>query len=83
MLFKSLVQGLREDLAHPIGLVQIGAIGVTYLIAWLLARILHQYLDSHSRCIFLHKQYVLVPLCQCGLPGVHIFADIQIMGSHR
>jgi hypothetical protein len=33
MLFTSLVQELRDDLSHPIGLLQIGAIGVTYLIA--------------------------------------------------
>jgi small-conductance mechanosensitive channel len=46
MFFTSLVQGLREDFYHPIGLVQIGAIGVTCLIAWLLARKLHHYFDK-------------------------------------
>ena len=143
IFFTSLVQGLREDFAHPIGFVQIGAIGVSYLIAWLLARRLHQYLDkgiekitihmrlisspahfaimlkvcflavvclvlsgsfqkvhnagqpsahdpqpcrcldSHSLCIFLHKEYFLVSLCIRGLLGGYIFADIQIMGPHR
>ena len=37
MFFTSLVQGLRENLIHPVGFMQIGAIGVTYLIAWLFA----------------------------------------------
>jgi hypothetical protein len=46
MFFTSLVQGLREDFSHPIGLVPIGAIGVTYLIVWLLTRKLHHYFDK-------------------------------------
>jgi hypothetical protein len=33
MFFTSLVQGLRENLIHPVGFMQIGAIGVAYLIA--------------------------------------------------
>ena len=61
MLFTSLVQGLREDLAHPIGLVQIGAIGVTYLIAWLLARILHQYLDKGIEKAKARMRFILSP----------------------
>lgn len=46
MFFSSQVQGFREDLAHPIGLMQIVAIGVSFLIAWLLARKLHHDLDK-------------------------------------
>lgn len=46
MFFASQVQGFREDLAHPIGLLQIVAIGVSFLIAWLLARELHHYFDK-------------------------------------
>ena len=46
MFFTSQVQGFREDLAHPIGLLQIVAIGVSFLIAWLLARGLHHYFDE-------------------------------------
>jgi small-conductance mechanosensitive channel len=61
MLFTSLVQGIREDLSHPIGLVQIGAIGVTYLIAWLLARILHQYLDKSIEKAKAHMRFILSP----------------------
>ena len=49
MFFASQVQGFREDLAHPIGLLQIVAIGVSFLIAWLLARELHHYvITSYS-----------------------------------
>ncbi|MGA7878727.1 MAG: mechanosensitive ion channel domain-containing protein [Desulfoferrobacter sp.] len=46
MFFTSQVQGFCEDLAHPIGLLQIVAIGVSFLIAWLLARKLHHDLDK-------------------------------------
>ena len=49
MFFTSLVQGLREDFAHPIGLMQIGAIGVMYLIAWLFAAKIGQYLEKRYR----------------------------------
>ncbi len=41
MFFTSQFQGFREDLSHPIGFLQIVAIGVSFLIAWLLARKLH------------------------------------------
>jgi len=44
--FTSLVQGLGEDFSHPIAFLQIGAIGVSYLIAWLLAKKIHQYLEK-------------------------------------
>ena len=46
MFFTSQVQGFREELAHPIGLLQIVAIGISFLIAWLLARGLHHYFDE-------------------------------------
>ena len=61
MFFASLVQGLREDLAHPIGLVQIGAIGVGYLIAWLFARKIHQYLDKGIEKVKAHMRFILSP----------------------
>ena len=61
MFFTSLVQGFREDLAHPIGLVQIGAIGVSYLIAWLLARKIHQYLDKGIKKSKAHMRVILSP----------------------
>ncbi len=61
IFFTSLVQGLREDFAHPIGLVQIGAIGVNYLIAWLLARKIHQYLDKGIEKITVHMRLISSP----------------------
>jgi hypothetical protein len=62
MLFTSLVQGLREDLAHPIGLVQIGAIGVAYLIAWLFAAKIGQYLEKDIEKVKAHMRLVLSPV---------------------
>ena len=140
-LFTSLVQELLDDLSHPIGFLQIGAIGVTYLLAWFLARKLNHYLekdiekvrahtrivklrpahfaitqvcllavsymvlsgsfqkvhhpdqssahdpqpypcpDGHSLCIFLHKEYVLVPLCLRGLRGGSYFCGYSNCGN--
>jgi small-conductance mechanosensitive channel len=62
VLFTSLVQGLREDLAHPIGFVQIGAIGVTYLIAWFFAAKTHQYLEKDIDKVKSHMRFVLSPV---------------------
>ena len=62
MFFTSLVQGLREDLSHPIGFIQIGAIGVTYLIAWLFAVKIHQYLEKNTEKVKAHMRLVLSPL---------------------
>lgn len=62
MLFTSLVQELRDDLSHPIGLLQIGAIGVTYLIAWLLAKEINQYLEKGVEKVKAHTRFVLSPL---------------------
>jgi len=38
MVFTSLVQEFREDLSDQIGMLQIGAIGLSYLIAWIFAK---------------------------------------------
>jgi hypothetical protein len=62
MFFTSLVQGLRENLAHPIGLVQIGAIGVTYLIAWLFAAKIGQHLGKDIEKVKAHMRFVLSPV---------------------
>jgi small-conductance mechanosensitive channel len=59
--FTSLVQGLREDFAHPIGLMQIGAIGVMYLIAWLFAAKIGQYLEKDIAKVKAHMRFVLTP----------------------
>jgi len=61
MFFTSLVQGLREDLIHPSGFLQIGAIGVAYLIAWLLAEKIRQYLEKDIEKVKAHVRFVLSP----------------------
>ena len=62
MLFTSLVQELRDDLSHPIGFVQIGAIGITYLIAWLLAQKINQHLEKDIEKVRAHMRLVLSPV---------------------
>jgi small-conductance mechanosensitive channel len=62
IFFTSLVQWLREDLSHPIGFIQNGAIGVTYLIAWLFAVKIHQYLEKNTEKVKAHMQLALSPL---------------------
>lgn len=59
--FSSLVQGLHENLSHPIGFVQIGAIGVAYLIAWLFAKKIRQYLAKDTEKVKAHMRFVLSP----------------------
>jgi small-conductance mechanosensitive channel len=58
----SVVQELRENLSHPIGFLQIGAIGVTYLIAWLLAKKINQYLEKDIKKVKAHIRFVLSPV---------------------
>lgn len=41
--------------------MQIGAIGVSYLIAWLLARKIHQYLDKGIEKITVHMRLISIP----------------------
>lgn len=60
-LFTSLVQELLDDLSHPIGFLQIGAIGVTYLLAWFLARKLNHYLEKDIEKVRAHMRFVLRP----------------------
>ena len=61
MLFTSLVQGLLDDFSHPIGFLQIGAIGVTFLLAWFLARKLNHYLEKDIEKVRAHIRFVLRP----------------------
>ncbi len=61
MYFTSLVQGFRDDLSHPIGFLQIGAIGVTYLLAWLLAKNINKYLEKDIEKVRSHIRFVLSP----------------------
>ena len=62
MFFTSQVQGFREDLSHPIGFVQIVAIGVSFLIAWLFARKFHHYFDKSMEKVKTHTRiFKLIP----------------------
>jgi hypothetical protein len=62
MFFTSQVQGFREDLSHPIGFLQIVAIGVSFLIAWLLARKLHHDFDKSMEKVKTHTRiFKLIP----------------------
>ena len=50
-----LFHDLRENFLHPIGFMQLGAIGVTYLVAWLFAEKIRHFLEkdfdsANQRC---------------------------------
>jgi len=60
-LFTSLIQGLREDLLHPVGFLQIGAIGLSYLIAWLFAAKVRQHLEKDSDRVKAHMRFAVSP----------------------
>ena len=62
MWITSVVQGLLENLSHPIGFLQIGAIGVTYLIAWFLAKKINQYLEKDIEKVKAHMRFALSPV---------------------
>ena len=61
MFFSSLDQWLPENLFHPSGFLQIGAIGVTYLIAWFFAVKIRQYLEKDIEKVKAHVRFVLSP----------------------
>jgi small-conductance mechanosensitive channel len=46
MFITFLVHWLRENFLHPIGFMQIGAIGVSFLIAWLFSLEIHKYSEK-------------------------------------
>ena len=61
MFFSSLDQWPPENLFHPSGFLQIGAVGVTYLIAWFFAVKIRQYLKKDIEKVKAHMQFVLSP----------------------
>ena len=61
MFITSLVQELRENLFHPIGFMQIGAIGAGYLIAWLFALKIRQHLEKDSDRVKAHMRFKVSP----------------------
>jgi small-conductance mechanosensitive channel len=61
MFFSSLDQWPPENLFHPSGFLQIGAVGVTYLIAWFFAVKIRQYLKKDIEKVKAHVRLVLSP----------------------
>ena len=61
MSMTSLVKWLQENLLHPIGFMQLGAVGVSYLIAWLFAAKVQQYLEKDLEKVRAHMRFVLSP----------------------
>ena len=61
MFFSSLDQWLPGGLFHLSGFLQIGAIGVTYLIAWLFAARIRHYLEKDIEKVKAHVRFVLSP----------------------
>ena len=59
--FTSLFQGLRENFIHPIGFIQIGAIGVSYLVAWLFAAKIRQFLEKDIDKVKAHMHVTVSP----------------------
>jgi small-conductance mechanosensitive channel len=59
--FTSLFQGLRENLFQPIGLIQIGSIGVSYLIARLFAAKIRQFLEKDFDKVKAHMHVTVSP----------------------
>jgi len=70
MFFTSQIQGFHEDLSHPIGFVQIVAIGVSFLTAWLFARKFHHYFDKGTEKVKAHTRiYKFMPAQSAQLLG--------------
>ena len=57
----SLIKWFQENVFHPIGLMQLGAIGVSYLIAWLLAMTVRRHLEKDIEKVKAHMRFVLSP----------------------
>jgi small-conductance mechanosensitive channel len=62
MAITSLVNWFQENLLHPIDLMQLGAIGVSYLIAWFFAAQIRQHLEKDIEKVKAHMRFVLGPV---------------------
>ena len=60
-IMPTLAKWFRENLWHPAGLVQLGAVGGSYLIAWLLAAKILQLLEKDIEKVKTHMRFVLSP----------------------
>ncbi len=66
MCMTSLGQWFQKNLLHPIGFMQIGAVGVSYLLAWLFAAKV-QHRKRHlrrPRSQFPSFQYSIIPIAE-------------------
>jgi len=70
MFFTSRAQEFRESLSHPMGFVQVAAIGVSFLIAWLFARKFHHDFEKSTEKIIAHTRiFKLMPAQSAQLLG--------------
>ena len=57
----SLFQELRDNFLHPIGFMQLGAIGVSYLVAWLFAEKIRHFLEKDFDKVRGHMRIAVSP----------------------
>jgi len=61
MSMTALIKWFQENLFHPNGFLQLGAIGLSYLIAWLFAAKVRQHLEKDIEKVKAHMRFVLSP----------------------
>jgi len=62
MFMTALVQYFQENLLHPVGFMQIGTIGVTYLLARFFAAKVRQHLEKDIEKVVAHRRFTLTPV---------------------
>ena len=61
MSLTPLIKWFQENILLPIGFLQLGVIGGSYLIAWLFAAKIRQHLDKDIEKVKAHMRFVLSP----------------------
>jgi small-conductance mechanosensitive channel len=61
MYLTFLIQEFREKLFYPGGFLQIGAIGIAYLIAWFFSVKIQQYIEKDIEKVQAHVRFILSP----------------------
>ena len=61
MYVDSLIHWLRENVVHPVGLLQIGLVGITYLLARIISIKIRQHLEKSSGKAAPHVRFALSP----------------------
>ena len=62
MSMTSLVRWFQANLLTPVGFIEVGAIGVSYLIAWFFAAKIRQHLEKDIEKVKAHMRFVLGPV---------------------